>query len=220
MAQISFNSLRRLNLPIRFSGWIGALALHCLLLIYVWFLSGAKNTDLIHQEPKVTIISVRLNSPSIPFNATKSEIRPVIDSPAKSAVNSKSSSRSPESVVLPEIIQSLGEKSPVSSDLLGDKSAAPNVVIERENARVPEDLSATLTISKTAIATAVGQQKNLERQQTAIGLNIGLQETTLATQMRKSAKPDCLKPTNSDSTNNISNAGVLIGQIIADKCNW
>jgi hypothetical protein len=81
------------------------------------------------------------------------------------------------------------------------------------------DSGEAIQVSKDAISGASRRQEKLDRERKILGLTKESDETVLAVQIRKSVKPDCLKAPNSDSTNNVSNLALAIGNIIQDKCN-
>jgi hypothetical protein len=91
--------------------------------------------------------------------------------------------------------------------------------VELRPVEIKVDSGEAIQVSKDTIFGASKRQEKLDRERKILGLAKDGDETVFAAQIRKSAKPDCLKPSNSDGTNNVSNLALAIGNIIQDKCN-
>lgn len=100
--------------------------------------------------------------------------------------------------------------------------ASPTVKVDTNTSPSESDTEAAtnLQISKRVISEAAKSQDRLDRERRILGYKSENRESTMATQMRNSIKPDCLKPSNSDQNNNGSNFVSAIIAIAQEKCSW
>jgi hypothetical protein len=80
--------------------------------------------------------------------------------------------------------------------------------------------AAPIQFNKRIISEAANAQEKLSREQSTLGYNNESKETRLAAQVRSTIKPDCLKPANSDSQNNVSNLVLAVVAMAQEKCSW
>ncbi len=117
--------------------------------------------------------------------------------------------------------ETIGKNEPINEPRVPSRTNAtePSRAVELRTEETKVDSDEAVQVSKGAISGAAKRQEKYDRERKILGLAKDSDETVLAIQMLKSAKPDCLKPSNSDGTNNVSNLVLAISNIVQDKCN-
>lgn len=207
-------------LQVRFSvsAAVFVTALHLLLFLYlIQLLHG---TNFATRDFKTNSISPAIYPRLIPDFVRTTPIQgPSTNAPVRALEKSLPVIR--RSNLDQKLAETIGKKEPIDEQSVPSSPSAtePPRAVELRPVETKVDSDQAVQVSKGAISGAAKRQEKYDRERRILGLAKDSDETVLAVQIRKSAKPDCLKPANSDSTNNVSNLALVIGNIVQDKCN-
>jgi hypothetical protein len=207
-------------LQFRFSVSAGVFVAALHLLLFLYLIQLLHGTNFATRDSKTNSISHAIYPRLIPdFVRTMPIQSPSTNAPLRPL------EKSPPAILRlnldQKLAETIGKNEPIDEQSVPSRTNAtePSRAVELRPVETKVDSDEAVQVSKGAISGAAKRQEKNDRERKILGLAKDSDETVLAVQMGKSAKPDCLKPSNSDGTNNVSNLALAIGNIIQDKCN-